>query len=68
VINAMFDAFYESKVLTTEQLLNSLEQTAPLSRTMSEDVERLRQWAEGRARSATSPSDSGADGPRQLEL
>jgi ATP-dependent 26S proteasome regulatory subunit len=56
VINAMFDAFYEAQVLTTEQLLNSLEQTAPLSRTMSEDVERLRQWAQGRARAATTLS------------
>ena len=52
VINAMFDAFYEGTLLTTEQLLNSLEQTAPLSKTMSEDVERLRQWSQGRARAA----------------
>ena len=53
VINAMFDAYYEQKSLSNDPLLASLSQTAPLSRTMSEDVTKLREWADGRARVAT---------------
>jgi SpoVK/Ycf46/Vps4 family AAA+-type ATPase len=70
VISAMFDAFYEKKPVTTERLLKSIEQTVPLSKTMSEDVDGLRKWAEGRARLATSAeiaAEPGAD-KRKLEI
>lgn len=53
VISTMFDSFYEKKPVTTERLLKSISQTVPLSKTMSEDVDGLRKWAEGRARLAT---------------
>ncbi|MBL9135686.1 MAG: AAA family ATPase [Verrucomicrobiales bacterium] len=53
IISALFDAFYDSTELTTQHVLHELRQTVPLSRTMSEQIERLRQWAEGRARNAS---------------
>jgi SpoVK/Ycf46/Vps4 family AAA+-type ATPase len=70
IINAMFNAFYEKQELTTEQLLASLRQTVPLSKTMSEDVDALRKWSEGRARPATSAEAAGEAGEerRRLEI
>jgi SpoVK/Ycf46/Vps4 family AAA+-type ATPase len=53
VISALFDAFSRKSELTTDILLASLEETVPLSRTMSEELNRLRTWAAGRARPAT---------------
>jgi hypothetical protein len=50
--------FYEKQNMTTERLLESVRQTVPLSKTMSEDIDALRKWAEGRARQATSPETS----------
>jgi ATP-dependent 26S proteasome regulatory subunit len=70
VISAMFDVFYDKHEMTTERLTKSLQQTVPLSKTMSENVDGLRKWAEGRARSATSTSagkEPGAD-KRKLEI
>ena len=70
IISAMFDAFYEKKELTTEGLLASLQQTVPLSKTMSEDVDNLRKWAKGRARPATSAEAAaeGGEERRKLEI
>ena len=50
--SALYDAFYAREELTTEQILTALAQTVPLSRTMDEQIDRLRGWAEGRARNA----------------
>jgi SpoVK/Ycf46/Vps4 family AAA+-type ATPase len=70
VISAMFDVFYEKQDLTTEKLLESLRQTVPLSKTMSEDIDTLRKWAEGRARPATSAEVAAEAGEerRRLEI
>jgi SpoVK/Ycf46/Vps4 family AAA+-type ATPase len=69
LISAMFDIFYEKQTLTTDRLLESIRQTVPLSKTMSEDIDSLRKWAEGRARPATSPeaNEQGKD-KRKLEI
>lgn len=53
IISALFDAFYKNSELTTELLLENLHQSVPLSKTMEEDIQRIRQWAEGRARYAS---------------
>jgi SpoVK/Ycf46/Vps4 family AAA+-type ATPase len=55
IVNGMFNVFYDKTQLTTERLLESIRQTVPLSKTMSEDIDGLRKWAAGRARQATSP-------------
>ena len=70
VISAMFDVFYEKQDLTTERLLESLRQTVPLSKTMSEDIDTLRKWAEGRARPATNAEVAAEAGEerRRLEI
>ena len=52
IVSGLFDAFSEDGELNTATLLNSLAETVPLSKTMSEDLNRLRTWAQGRARPA----------------
>lgn len=54
IISALYDAFYASRDLTPEDLTEALRQTVPLSRTMAEQINQLRNWARGRARAASS--------------
>lgn len=69
VISALFEAFYQGTDLTTEHVLNELRQTVPLSRTMSEQINRLRSWAEGRARNASVPRETDNQGSgRRMEF
>ena len=70
IISAMFDAFYEKEKLTTKRVLESLRQAVPLSKTMSEDIDELRKWADGRARAATSAEVAKEPGMdrRKLEI
>ncbi|MFM7078030.1 MAG: AAA family ATPase [Planctomycetaceae bacterium] len=69
VVEALFDAFSGDRDLSTEIVANSLAQTVPLSRTMSEELVRLRNWASGRSRLATGTrSDTGDGGRRKIEL
>ena len=51
--SALYDAFYAREEITTESILATLAQTVPLARTMDEQISRLRNWAEGRARNAS---------------
>ena len=50
IISGLFDAFSKGADLDTEILRAGLAETVPLSRTMSEELNRLRTWAQGRAR------------------
>ena len=69
IISAMFDAFYDKQELTSERLVNGLSQTVPLSRTMREDIDALRQWSVGRAHPATSPDgEHEGQGQRKIEI
>lgn len=70
IISAMFNVFYEKQKMTTEKLIDALHQTVPLSKTMSEDLEKLLRWAQGRARPATSETLAGEPGEdrRRLEI
>lgn len=54
VIEALYDAFDEDKQLTTESILGAVRNTFPLSMTMRERIDGLREWAESRARPASS--------------
>ena len=70
VVSAMFDIFYDKAEFVTAPFLKAVRETVPLSQTMSEDIDRLRQWAGARARTATSP-ELLADpniGKRNIEL
>ncbi len=61
IISALYDAFAEGRELATEHILEALSQTVPLSKTMDEQLSRLRAWAEGRARHASSARKPSAD-------
>jgi len=58
IVSALYDAFYAGQELGTEHVLLALGQTVPLSKTMSEPINRLREWVVGRARLA-SPQRTG---------
>ena len=69
IIITMYDIFYEKAPMTTERLITTMNQTAPLSQTMSEDIDNLRKWADGRTRSATVEQDTNNEvGKRRLEI
>ncbi len=69
VISALYDAFYAKIELTTEHVLEALGQTVPLAKTMDEQINRLRSWAEGRARNASVAHAPGADSQlRRMEF
>jgi SpoVK/Ycf46/Vps4 family AAA+-type ATPase len=55
--SALYDAFYAGQEITTESVLTTLSQTVPLAKTMDEQINRLRNWAEGRARNASVPRE-----------
>jgi SpoVK/Ycf46/Vps4 family AAA+-type ATPase len=53
--SALYDAFYARQELGSEHILAALKQTVPLARTMDQQINGLRAWAEGRARNASVP-------------
>lgn len=50
VIAALYDAFETGRDLTTDDMLNALRNTVPLSHTMENQVKALRAWARTHAR------------------
>ena len=69
VVAALFDAFSQRMDLDTEILKRSVLETVPLSKTMHEDLSRLRNWAVGRARLASVSTAKNVDeGRRKIEL
>jgi len=54
VIAALYRAFDRGGEVTTEDIIASLKETVPLSVTMSEDIDELREWARLRTRPASS--------------
>jgi SpoVK/Ycf46/Vps4 family AAA+-type ATPase len=70
VISALYDAFALKRDVETPDILRSIKETVPLSKTMSERISGLRSWAEGRARFASRDERvAGAPAPkRKLEV
>ncbi|AFZ42567.1 AAA ATPase central domain protein [Halothece sp. PCC 7418] len=54
LIAAMYDAFAQDREFTQLDIIAALKSTLPLSRTMTEQVNALREWAHQRARPASS--------------
>ena len=52
VIAGLFEAYAARKELSTEILLKCCTEMVPLSQTMKEPIDKLREWAKGRARVA----------------
>lgn len=61
VISGLYDAFAAGEDLTTRHVLAALHEAVPLARTMDEQIERLRTWADGRARNASRPRQTGGE-------
>ena len=57
VISALFEAFSKDRELKEIDLLTSIKNTIPLSTTQSEQIIRIREWANDRAIAATSQTD-----------
>jgi ATP-dependent 26S proteasome regulatory subunit len=60
IIDALYHAFAEGKELEDGHLEHAMAETMPLSRTMHEDIARLRGWAKTRTRPASSATDAPA--------
>lgn len=54
IISALFDAFDLGREVRTAEILQAMQSSVPLSITMREELERLRHWAQDRARPASS--------------
>ena len=69
IVSSLFDAFSRQEDLTTEMIRANLAETVPLSKTMNEEMNRLRNWAVGRARPAsTVPARAKDESSRKIEL
>ena len=67
--SALYDAFYAKEELTTDHVLKAIGETVPLARTMDEQINRLRSWAEGRARNASvARAGTREDSVRRMEF
>jgi ATP-dependent 26S proteasome regulatory subunit len=53
IVSGLFDAFSAQSELDTTIVMHSIGETVPLSKTMSEELAKLRSWAQGRARPAS---------------
>jgi AAA+ superfamily predicted ATPase len=53
IISGLYDAFSKGTDLDTAIIKTGIAETVPLSKTMSEELNRLRNWAKGRARPST---------------
>lgn len=53
VISALYDAFEAEEELSTERLVRSAEEIIPLSVTMKEGIDAMREWSRTRARRAS---------------
>jgi len=55
IVSGLYDAFDLRQELATHHVQTALAQTVPLAKTLAEHIQRLRQWAAGRARTANQP-------------
>ena len=68
VISSLYDVLYAEKEMETVDLLKSIRETVPLSRTMAEEITALRSWADGRARFASRRDEASSQTRRKLEM
>ncbi|MCZ6691652.1 MAG: AAA family ATPase [Planctomycetota bacterium] len=55
VISGLYEAFYAGRDLSEKDLATAIKETVPLSVTMAEKVEAIREWGRARARPAAGP-------------
>jgi AAA+ superfamily predicted ATPase len=69
VIAGLFEAFSSREDLSSDHVMKMIAETVPLSKTMSEELNRLRNWASGRARLASAGQPRHVeDSVRKIEL
>ncbi len=69
VVSGLYEAFAENQELDTSHIASAIRATVPLSKTMQSELERLRSWADGRARPASTPQAVITTEPRRkLEI
>ena len=69
VISALYDAFDAGEELSQERLLASSKEVIPLSHTMKERLDGMREWAQSRARNAAMRAEVNRSGEAvELEL
>jgi len=54
---ALFRAFDEDKEISTEHIIEAMKKTYPLSKTMKEDINKMKNWAKDRAVLASSKKE-----------
>ncbi|MBN1880923.1 MAG: AAA family ATPase [Deltaproteobacteria bacterium] len=60
VISALFQAFEENRALSADDIMRGIGRMVPLSKTMIEDIKRIKRWAFNRAVLASKPEKPGA--------
>jgi SpoVK/Ycf46/Vps4 family AAA+-type ATPase len=66
--DAMYNAFTDGmREVLTSDITGALAKRVPLSKTMGEKIEKLRTWAKGRARMASSPDTIESTAKRSIE-
>jgi ATP-dependent 26S proteasome regulatory subunit len=68
IVSGLFDAFSRGSDVDQATVATCLSETVPLSKTMNEELNRLRSWAHGRARLATPISTGSAEVRRKIEI
>ena len=58
VVSGLFEAFSAERELQTEDMIQALQDSKPLSVTMKERIENLRNWAKNRARNASTQDET----------
>ncbi len=53
IVSALYNAFFKGEDLTQAELAHVLSESVPLSKTMKEQIDELREWASSRARPAS---------------
>jgi len=69
IISALYDAFLENRDINTADILKNIKVSIPLSITMKESIEQVRNWSKDRARCASSiQAQPSCKKERKLEL
>lgn len=69
IVSSLYDAFDEGAELEQRHLDSAVKALVPLSKTMGEQIQRIREWAKIRARKASGAEwEADGGGVRQLEL
>jgi len=72
IISALYDAFDQERDIDTDGIVRSCQEIIPLSYTMKEGIDAMREWAKSRARRASQTGVVESEGPapetRGLEI